>query len=181
MLHGPRIDLRARAEEDVDVLHTELYDDVALRSRVDARAWRPHPHGVASPFGPREPASEVAEFSIVLRVTNDLLGSATLWQIDLHNRAAHIGMALRGAFRGHGYGSEAVEVLCRYAFVVLGLHRLQIETLADNDAMIRAAKRVGFQEEGRLRDSSWVEGSFVDDVVFGLLADEWHGRRATGA
>jgi RimJ/RimL family protein N-acetyltransferase len=178
MLHGSRIALRARAVEDVDVLHAELYDDVALRSRADPRAWRPHPRGVASPFAPREPVPDDAPFSVVLRDTDELLGSASLWGIDQHNRLAHLGMALRPACRGQGFGKEAVDVLCRYGFVVLGLHRLQIETLADNAAMIGAAEHVGFLLEGRLRASSWVEGSFVDDVLYGLLADEWLERDA---
>ncbi len=56
---------------------------------------------------------------------------------------------------------------------VRGLHRLQIETLADNTAMITAATRAGFSVEGTLRRSAWVYGAFVDLVVLGLLAEEW--------
>jgi RimJ/RimL family protein N-acetyltransferase len=82
-------------------------------------------------------------------------------------------VGLRPAWRGKGYGTEIVTILCRYAFTVLGLHRLQIETLADNDAMIATAKAAGFQLEGTTRQSSWVLGGFRDDVVFGLLAEDW--------
>jgi RimJ/RimL family protein N-acetyltransferase len=65
-------------------------------------------------------------------------------------------------------------VLCHYGFAVRGLHRLQIETLSDNAAMIRIAGKAGFTQEGILRKSSWVGGDFVDEVILGLLVTEWH-------
>jgi RimJ/RimL family protein N-acetyltransferase len=69
-----------------------------------------------------------------------------------------------------------IRVLCHYGFVVLGLHRLQLETLADNAAMIAAATRCGFTLEGTLRRAAWVTGEFLDEIVMGLLADEWSMR-----
>lgn len=173
MLKGRRIVLRARSPEDVAILHTELYEDVSTHARADGRAWRPHPVSLNSPMAPAEPSPHVADFSVVSLDDDELLGRALLWYIDLHNRSAHIGLGLRPAHRGKGYGTEVVDVLCRYAFRFLGLHRVQIETLADNAAMIAAATKCGFTLEGTLRDYSWVEGSFADDVVYGLLADEW--------
>jgi RimJ/RimL family protein N-acetyltransferase len=56
---------------------------------------------------------------------------------------------------------------------VRGLQRLQIETLAENAAMLKAAARLGFTVEGTLRRAAWVYGAFVDEVVLGLLAEEW--------
>jgi RimJ/RimL family protein N-acetyltransferase len=176
MLQGPRIVLRARAQEDVEVLHTELYDDVAGHARSSGAAWRPHPHGLAPPYAPREPTERGADFSVVRRDDDELLGNALLWGIDPHNRSAHLGLALRPTHRGQGYGSEVVGVLCHYGFSVLGLHRLQLETLADNAAMIGAATASGFACEGTLRERSWVNGLFMDDVVYGVLAAEWSAR-----
>ena len=72
---------------------------------------------------------------------------------------------------GRGYGTEALQLLVGYGFDVLGLHRLQIETLADNAAMIGSAESAGFRLEGRLRGSGWVLGEFVDEVVLGLVRE----------
>ena len=88
---------------------------------------------------------------------------------------AHIGIELRPAFRGRGLGADAVRVVCRYGFALRGLHRLQLETLADNHAMIAVAGKLGFTREGATRGSSWVNGRFTDDVIFGLLAEEFTG------
>ena len=173
MLSGDRVRLRAREQADVAVLHSELYEDVAGRSQADTRAWRPIPIGPGSPFAVREPSDQTAEFSVVELATGELAGEALLWNIDLHNRVGHLGISLRPVFRGRGLGTDVVRVLTRYGFAIRGLHRLQIETLADNQAMLAAANAVGYRQEGLLRASAWVNGAFGDEVILGLLAEDW--------
>ena len=176
MLRAGKIALRARAEADVAILHTELYEDVAIRSQADSRPWRPvSPGSAASPYAVGEPSDDAAIFSVVELAGNELAGDALLWGIDLHNRSAHLGLGLRPAFRGRGLGTDVVRGLTEYGFSVRGLHRLQIETLATNTAMIQAAERGGFTLEGTLRQAAWVTGEFLDEVILGLLAADWPG------
>lgn len=172
MMRGEKVGLRARQEADVPVLHAELYDDVAMRSRSDTRPWRPLPlaHSV---FAVAEPSDNAAVFSVVELDSQQLAGAALLWSIDTHNRSAHLGISLLPAARGRGLGADVVRVLCEYGFAVRGLQRLQVDTLADNAAMIAAARKAGFTLEGTLRRAGWVYGEFIDEVVLGLLADEW--------
>ena len=174
MLRGDRVGLRARHEDDVPILHRELYEDVATQSRAGARAWRPIPAGSSeSPYAVTALSDAVTSFSVVELESQELAGEALLWKIDTHNRNAHLGISLRPAFRGRGLGGDVVQLLCHYGFVVRGLQRLQVETLADNAAMIAAATGAGFTVEGTLRSSAWVYGTFTDEVVLGLLAHEW--------
>ena len=159
MLSGEKVLLRARHEADVAILQSELYDDVATHSRADTRPWRPvSPASSASPYAIVDPSDTASLFSVVELAGDELAGEAVLWGIDLHNRLAHIGLSLRPAFRGRG------------------LHRIQIETLTDNAAMIQAALQAGFVREGVLRRATWVSGSFVDEVILGLLDSEWSER-----
>lgn len=155
-------------------MHAELYEDITTRVRADSRPWRPIPAGsAASPFAASEPRDDCAVFSVVELASGELAGDALLWAIDPHNRVAHLGVSLRPAFRGRGPSTDVVAALCEYGFVVLGLHRLQVETLASNAAMIRAATQAGFVPEGRLRRSAWVNGDFADEVILGMLATDW--------
>ncbi|MFF3128930.1 GNAT family N-acetyltransferase [Streptomyces sp. NPDC057908] len=178
MIHGEKIGLRARHESDVPVLQSELYDDVATRSRADSRPWRPIPPGSGqSPYAVAEPSDEAACFSVVeLESQEELVGEALLWGIDTHSRTAHIGISLRPAFRGRGLGVDVLQALCEYGFAVRGLQRLQIETLTDNTPMIAAATRAGFTREGTLRHSAWVYGAYADEAILGLLANDWTPR-----
>jgi RimJ/RimL family protein N-acetyltransferase len=177
MLRGETAGLRARQVSDVPILHAELYDDVATRMRADSRPWWPIPQGSpSSPFALSEPSDDAAVFSVVRLAGDELAGEALLWGIDSHNRLAHIGISLRPAFRGQGLGADAVRLLCYYGFAVRGIHRLQIETMADNAAMIATATEAGFTREGTLRGVAWVDGAFGDEAIFGLLTAEWRER-----
>lgn len=172
MLEGNLVILRARRESDVPILHAELQDDVATRSRADSRPWRPLPAN-RSPYSADNPSDDLAVFSIVEKAGGDLAGEALLWGIDTHNRVAHLGVSLRPAYRGRRLGEDTVQVLCHYGFTVRGMHRLQLETLADNTAMRRAAERAGFEHEGTFRKAAWVMGAYLDEVIYGVLANEW--------
>ena len=183
MLRVGKVGLRARDEADVTVLHAELYEDIATRAQADSRPWLPIALGsAASPYAVTEPRNDLASFSVVELDSGELAGEALLWAIDLHNRMAHLGLSLRPAFRGRGLGTDVVLALCWYGFTIRGLHRLQVDTLASNTAMIRAASRPGFVQEGRLRRSAWVNGEFADEVILGMLATDWvaGGKGQTG-
>ncbi|MEU8774315.1 GNAT family protein [Streptomyces sp. NPDC048606] len=174
MLKGGKVGLRARHEDDIPILRTELYDDVVNSSRAESGPWRPITPGSKDPrltADAENPAH--VPFSVIDLERGTLVGTATLWGIDNHSRAAHIGLGLLPSARGQGYGTDVVAVLCHYGFVVRGLHRIQIETLADNTAMLRSAERNGFVREGVLRSSAWVLGEFLDEVILGLLARDW--------
>ncbi|MFD4997842.1 GNAT family N-acetyltransferase [Streptomyces buecherae] len=174
MVRGGKVGLRARHAEDIPVLHGELHDDVANASRAGGRAWRPiTPGSPTSPFAEDDPEPGRVPFSVVEVAGGTLVGVATLWGTDTHHRSAHLGVGLLPSARGKGYGTDVVAVLCHYGFVVRGLHRLQIDTLADNTAMLRSAERNGFVREAVLRSSSWVLGEFLDEVLLGLLAEDW--------
>jgi RimJ/RimL family protein N-acetyltransferase len=178
MLRGNRVVLRARREDDARILHAELYEDTETWVRSDTRPWVPVPFGAGSPHWPGDEspsASDAAVFAVAELATGELAGEALLWGIDQHNRSAHLGLSLRPACRGRGLGEDTVRVLCRYGFALRGLHRLQLETLTDNHAMIAAAERAGFTREGTIRGSSWVNGRWADDVIFGLLDTEFSG------
>src|SRR5262245_8276747 len=164
MLRGDKIGLRARHETDVPVLQSELYDDVATRSKADSRPWRPiAPGSTASPYAVSDPTDDAACFSVVQLADDELAGEALLWGIDLHNRSAHIGISLRPAFRGRGLGTDVLRVLCHYGLVVRGLSGLQVDTLADKAAMIRAATPSGVVPVGTLPRAARCGGALADD------------------
>ncbi|MEU4228479.1 GNAT family protein [Nonomuraea sp. NPDC026600] len=174
MLKGGKVGLRARHEGDIPILQAELGDDVVTSSRANDQPWRPiTPGSKDARFVVDDKEQGLAQFSVMELDGGMLIGSALLWGIDNHNRSAHIGLGLLPSARGKGYGTDVVAVLCHYGFVVRGLQRLQIETLSDNVAMLRSAEHNGFVREGVLRSSAWVMGEFLDEVLLGLLVQDW--------
>ena len=74
---------------------------------------------------------------------------------------------------GKGYGRDALMVLLAYAFDIQNLRLVQLWTLADNERALRLYKGIGFVEEARLRDRSWIEGAYVDHVIMSITSEEF--------
>ena len=95
--------------------------------------------------------------------------------VDLHSnrRQADIGFTLAPAYQRHGYAAEAVRAVLDHLFRVRGLHKVSAEVDARNAASARLLERVGFAREGLRRSHTWIKGEWTDDLLYGLLADEW--------
>jgi len=93
------------------------------------------------------------------------------------NREASFAIALEARWWGRGFGTEASRWLVGYAFEQLGVHRVRLGLLADNERALGLYKSIGFVEEGRKRKSYWQDGKWSDELSMGLLEDEWAASR----
>jgi RimJ/RimL family protein N-acetyltransferase len=75
--------------------------------------------------------------------------------------------------RGQGYGTEATRLLLDYAFTVLGVHNVWLDTPAYNVAAIRAYEKAGFREIGRRRGARVMAGRRYDVVLMECVIDEF--------
>lgn len=115
-------------------------------------------------------------FAIHEKASGDFIGTQRIGHIDWRSGIGDIGILIgdRGAW-GKGYATDAVATACAYAFRTLSLRRLTAGTPASNEAMCRCFRRLGFGEEGRLRQQLLLRGQYEDHVLFGLLKDEFQG------
>ena len=86
---------------------------------------------------------------------------------------ADLGFTLSPAAQGKGYATEAVRRLLDHLFVERKLHRVSAECDARNLASARLLGRLGFRQEGLRISNSWFKGEWTDDLLFGLLRDDW--------
>jgi len=105
----------------------------------------------------------------------DLAGIASLHSVSWEDKKASLGYWLGSSFQGHGLVTKACRALIQYAFGVQKLNRLEIQCGVDNHRSRKVAERLGFTQEGVLRQAWWSQGRFVDLVVYSLLASEWQG------
>ena len=113
-------------------------------------------------------------FSWFLDVDGMLSGVIFLHSYSRNDRHATLAMGLlRADDLGQGYGTRALRLFLGHAFGPLDLHRLSLRVLAYNTRAIAVYKNAGFVEEGRERQSAWVDCAWHDDVMMGLLAPEW--------
>ena len=103
----------------------------------------------------------------------ELAGAIGLHYVDRRNRRTEIGYWLAEHLQGRGIVTRACRAVIDHAFGPLGLHRVEIRCAAGNLRSRAIPRRLGFREEGMLRQWVWVDGRFHDMVVYGLLASEW--------
>ena len=70
----------------------------------------------------------------------------------------------RPEFHGHGYTTEAVNLLVDYLFAARPINRIEILTMPENVASIRVAEKCGFEREGIAR-GAWHHGGELKDVI----------------
>jgi RimJ/RimL family protein N-acetyltransferase len=75
--------------------------------------------------------------------------------------------------QGKGYVTEGTKLFLDYVFRECGFHKVTARVNATNDASATVLQNLGFEQEGRHREQSFVDGERVDMLSFGLLADEW--------
>ncbi|MGW5055136.1 GNAT family N-acetyltransferase [Actinokineospora sp. NPDC004072] len=71
-----------------------------------------------------------------------------------------------------GYGTEALRLMCRYGFDFMRLHSIELGVVDDNDRARHVYRKVGFVEEGRLRQAFRRDGQWHDVYLMGLLEGE---------
>ncbi len=112
-------------------------------------------------------------FQMGIWYQDKLVGGIGLHTIDWANRKVEIGYWLAEAYQGKGLMTRACRTLVTYAFDELGLNKVEIRCATENIRSCAIPKRLGFTQEGILRDAAWLYDHFEDLVVYGMLAREW--------
>lgn len=110
---------------------------------------------------------------VEIAATGAWAGQVSLHHFDAQNRRCDIGYALKREHWGHGYIAEALATVLRFGFDTLELNRVEADIDPRNLASRRAVERVGFVEEGLLRERWLVGDEVCDTVLYGLLRRDW--------
>ena len=103
-----------------------------------------------------------------------LLGACGLCYIDWVNRTADFSIYIGADDRyiDQQWAPDAAATLIRYGFEELGLNRLWSEIYAFDTPKTAFFNRLGFQLDGRHRQTHWAEGAWHDSLYFSLLASD---------
>ena len=107
-----------------------------------------------------------------------MVGVVSLKEIDLINRNASLGYYLAATHQGRGLITEACRILLDYAFGELRLNRVDVLCAPGNAKSRAVPLRLGFTEEGTLREAQWLYDHYVDLVVYAMLRRDWEMKRA---
>jgi ribosomal-protein-serine acetyltransferase len=158
-LRGPRVALRPYRPDDAQATY-----DAIMESLAEIRPWLPFAKFYDKPDGLDEMRAYInrtnanrllrEEFASALWRTDDntFLGAIGLHPRNWAIRSFEIGYWQRTSATGHGYMTEAVKLLADYAFATYDAQRILIRCDAANARSAAIPLRLGFVEEGQLRN-----------------------------
>jgi RimJ/RimL family protein N-acetyltransferase len=182
VLSTPRLRLRPLRPDDAPAVYTMHADPVTLRY------WSTPPWAeptLADELIARDlkamAEGDYLRFGIERRADGRLIGLCTLFAFYLPSRRCEIGYILQRDCWGQGYMHEALLTLLDYGFGVLDLNRVEADIDPRNDGSRRTLARLGFVQEGHLRERWIVAGETSDTHLLGLLRSDWLARAAAPA
>ena len=172
-LHTARLTLDELQADDAAALYGYRSDPAISRYQ----GWRPGSLENARDF--IEASQRVAfdtpdtwcQRAIRLRGTGELIGDLGLH--FLTDATVELGISLARPHQGRGLAGEALAAALGYLFEHLHKHRVFASVDPRNHACLQLLERTGLRREAHFRESLWLDGEWVDDVVFAMLAREW--------
>jgi RimJ/RimL family protein N-acetyltransferase len=181
VVEGRLVTLRRHAPENVAAFRRWYADpEIARLARYQATPMRPEE--IDRFFAARVVGPDALAMAVHERATDRLIGTCAFSQLDGDNGSAlyHITIGESDAW-GHGFGTEATQLMVDHAFGTLGLHRVSLYVFEFNERAIRAYRRCGFVIEGRARESIWRDGRWWDELAMSVLEADWRAARVTPA
>lgn len=112
-------------------------------------------------------------FDAGIRYNGHIVGMIGLHYIDWKNKSTSIGYFLAENAQGNGIITKSVSSLIEYIFNGLDLNRIEIQCAMNNEKSKAIPKRLGFINEGVIREGQWLYDHYEDVVTYSLLKKDW--------
>lgn len=169
--------LRPLAIEDVDHILTWV-NDPEIVGNIAAFGGEPFTREQEEAYVRQTIASPTDRVFSIERVEDGrYLGQCGLHQIHWRSRVGRISCIIaERSLMGRGYGSAAIRAVLDHAFGPLDLHKVWLMIFRENERSRRTYARIGFLEEGILREEYFHKGGWHDMLRMSILAREWKSR-----
>lgn len=171
VINGTDIVLRLMKEDDTDLIIKWRNTEFVRRNFIYQELFtrQGHENWIRTMID----TGKVIQF-IILRKTDDKpVGSVYLRDIDrTHNKAEYGIFIGEKEALGQGYGTQAAQMMIEYAFHEVGLHKLMLRVLAENERARRSYEKAGFIREAYLKDEVFLEGRYQDVIYMAVINDK---------
>ena len=173
-LRGKRIYLREVRETDVNDNYYAWLNDPEINRYLETRYIARSIENIKKYV--HEKQADTNEPFLAICLIGDVrhIGNIKLGPINWIHRKADVSLVIGAKdLWGKGYASEAISIICDYAFRVLGLNKLKAGVYVMNVGSIKAFERCGFKREGLFKGDFYCDGKEMDSVALGLRASTY--------
>ncbi len=174
-LQTDRLFLRQLTPDDIEFVFQHFRDPQVTRYLMDEPPVADYAQAQAIIDFYSEPEGKTHNrWALVRRADGRLIGTCGYHKwVTAHGRA-EIGYDLSPDWWGQGYMTEALRAVIRHGFARMGLNRIDALVYVENARSIQLLQRLGFRQEGLLRDYFCLDGVFYDHALFALLRRDWN-------
>jgi len=175
MFIGEKVKLREYRREDIK-LAQEYMNDSEVKSFLspgvpflytyeDELKW----------FESNSATKDTYSFAIEPLDENEYIGGCGINNIDWKNSVATVGIFIGDKnYWSKGYGTDAMKVLVSFIFNEMNINKVKLNVYSFNPRAIKSYEKCGFIKEGVLRQEIFRHGQYHDEIVMGLLRDEYN-------
>lgn len=174
MLIGEKVYLRPLELEDIDRGWLEWITDPRISGNLNIGGRYPTTREDLEQYYHKSKPPNAVMFAICDKEDDHYIGNARLSGIDWQHRKCAYGRLIGDLdYHGKGFGTDALILILRYAFINLGMNRVYTVVFADNEASIQSNEKVGMKCEGVERQSIFKNGRYRDIIMFAMLREEF--------
>lgn len=174
LLTGPNVTLRPITGSDAETIASALNDPEARRLT-----------GTHAEFSLKDVQAHCARikgandrWDYGITVSGRLIGDTALTEVDHKNASASFRIAIWHCdMRNKGIGTETTQLMIKFGFEHLKLHRIELEVFAFNPRALKVYEKVGFTLEGTKRDALNWQGAWIDAHMMAMLSSEYEAHK----
>ena len=179
-VHGSRVYLRPLEREDLNARYLGWLNDPEVTRYMETGTFPTTARDLEKFYDEVTGSRNQVILAVADKKSGKHIGNVKLGPIHWIHRCATLGIMIGDKeFWGRGAGLEATRLMVEYGFDRLNLRRIDLGVFADHDAAVRCYEKVGFKVEGRMRESLFQNGKYVDRLSMALLRSEYKPLKAT--
>jgi ribosomal-protein-serine acetyltransferase len=166
--------------EFIEEIHAESLLNLVNANRAHLMEWLPWVDSMQTVVNFRDYishckklADENTDFGYAIIIDKNIVGRIGLHRINHQNKIGEIGYWLADGLQGRGVMHKCCRALINFGFTTQGLNRIEIKCGLGNDKSRAIAEKLGFKQEGILRQAEWLNGRFIDLYLYAMLKDDW--------
>lgn len=169
-LEGEEVELRTVEEEDIEFLRDSVNLPVIRRNILSVR--KPENRDSSEDFFENVVCSDDTVHFLICK-DGERAGIISVEDKGSVEKLGQLGLWIHPDYHNQGLGTESTELLIDHAFEQLDYHKLYARVHENNEASQSLWEKLEFEEEGRLKEHCYVEGEYLDVIMYGMLRREW--------
>lgn len=172
MYRGSLVKLRGYNEKDIPKL-LHFINEPDIKKNIDSGIPYIYTRKDQEKIFEKRKENEDYIFAIESLDHGKFIGGACIKNIDWKNSHCEIALFISPNNWGNGFGLDTLKILLKFVFQQMNLNKIKLKAYSFNKRAQSIYKKIGFKEEGALREEIFRDGEYHDEFIFGLLKKEY--------